>query len=142
MYLVGAHDLGSVPVLVAEHYLDTAVRILNDMEVGEHMAAFVENEPRALALLRHRALKKVENQCFRGDVDYRRQHALVDGDVVLLFSVVGGRGFSFGELERRIAAVGTRQREMTQTIGKMGGDKPKPTHKQHNQNNPAQFHSC
>ena len=97
--------LAPVAALVAEHHLDAAIGALDDVEVGEHVAGLVENEARALALLRHRSIKEVEDQRGGSDVDHRGQHALVDGDIVLLLGVVGGRGLSLGELERETGAV-------------------------------------
>ena len=62
MRLVGADHLGLVSVLVAELHLDAAVGALHHVEVGQHVAGLIENEARALALLRHRSVKEVEHQ--------------------------------------------------------------------------------
>ena len=70
MHLVSAHHLGLVAALVAQHHLDAAIGALDNVEVGEHVAGLVEDEPRTLALLRHRSIKEVENQGGGGDVDH------------------------------------------------------------------------
>ena len=73
------------------------------MEVGEHVSGLVQNEAGSLALLWHRFKEEVIDKRLGGDVDHRGKHPLVDGDVVLLFGVVGRRclrfGKSSGELE-------------------------------------------
>ena len=104
--LVGAHHARRVAALVGELHLDAAVGALDDVEVGEDVAGLVENEAGALALLRNRAIKEVEDQRGGGDVDHRGQDFLVDGDIVLLFGVVGGRSVSLSQLERRVGAAG------------------------------------
>ena len=144
VHLVGADDLRLIAALVAEHDFDAAVGALDDVEVGEDVAGFVEDESRALALLRHGPIEEVEDQRGGGDVDHRRQHFLVDGDVVLLFGVVGGRGVGLSEFERRAGAVACRMsvgRSAEKRSGKMGGDEPESAHQQQNdQENPAQSH--
>ena len=62
MHLVRAHHLGRVAALVAEHHFDAAIGALDHVIVGQHVAGLVENESRALALLRHRAVEEVEDQ--------------------------------------------------------------------------------
>ncbi len=104
MNLVRADDLSLVAALVAEHDLNAAVGALNDVEVGEDVAGLVENEAGALALLGNGSIKEVEDQGGGGDVDHRGQHLFIDGDVVLLFGVEGGRGLSLSELERGAGA--------------------------------------
>ena len=79
-------------------HLDAAVGALDHVVVGEDVAGLVENESRALALLRHGSVEEVEDQRGGGDVDHRGQNFFVDGDVVLLFGVVGGRGMRLSEL--------------------------------------------
>jgi hypothetical protein len=64
VHLVDAHHFGGVAALIAERHLDAAVGALHHMVVGEHMAGLVEDEARALALLRHRAVKEVEDKSF------------------------------------------------------------------------------
>ena len=112
--LVGAHHLGVVAALVAQLHFDAAVGARDDVEVGEHVAGLVEDEARALALLRHRSIKEVEDQRLGGDVDHRGQHPLVDGDIVLLLGIVGGRGLGLGELERGAGAAAVKERQMAQ----------------------------
>ena len=97
---VGAHNLGRVAALVAQHHLDAAVGALHHVVVGQHVTALVEDESGTLALLRHRPVKEVEDQGGGSDVHHRGQHSFVDGNIVLLFGVVGGRGLSLGQLER------------------------------------------
>ena len=102
MHLVGADYLGLVGALVAELHLDAAVCALNHVEVGEHVPGLVEDEARALALLRNSSVEEVEDHGARRDVDHRGQHPPVDGDVVLLFGVKFGRSMGLGQLERRV----------------------------------------
>jgi len=63
------------------------------------MPGLIENEAGALALLRHRAVEEIEHKRGRCDVDYRGKHALVDGDIVLLFGIVLGSGLGFGKIQ-------------------------------------------
>ena len=137
---VSTDNLGGIASLVAEHDLDAAVCALDDVVVGEHVAGAVEDEARALALLRHRSIKEVEDQRSGSDVDHGGQHLLVDGDIVLLFCVVGRRGFSLGQLERRSATARIEEREAAQPRGKMRSEVPESTHQQNDHEKPAQFH--
>ena len=134
MHLVRADHLGRVAALVAQLHFDAAVGALDDVIVGEHVAGLVENESRTLALLRHRSIEEVEDQRRRGDVDHRGQHPLVDGDIVLLFGVVGGRGLGLGQLERRAGAAATQRKwphvGRLKAGGKMRGDEPESAHQQ------------
>ena len=144
VHFVSAHYFGGVAALVAEHHLDAAIGALDYVVVGEHVAGLVEDEPRALALLRNRSIKEVEDQRGGSDVDHRGQHPLVDGDVVLLLGIVGGRGLGLGKLQRRSGAVGIEEREIAQRqMGKpgreMGGEVPESAHQQNNQENAAQL---
>jgi hypothetical protein len=140
---VSAHHLGRIAVLVAEHHLDAAVGALDDMVVGEHMAGLVEDEAGALALLRDGSVKEIEDQGGGSDVDHRGQHPFIDGDIVLLLGVVGGRGLSFGKLEQGAGATRPKEREMApgrtaRTGGEMRGEVPESAHQQDNQENAAQ----
>ncbi len=105
MRFVLAHHVRRIAFLVAQHHFDAAIGALNHVIVGQHVAGLVEDEARALALLRHRAIEEVEHQRRRSDVHHRRQHPLVDGNVVLLVGVVGGRGLGLGQVQRRARAV-------------------------------------
>ena len=102
VHLVCADHLGRVVMLVAQLHLDAAIGALDHVVVRQHVAGLVENESRSLALLRHRAVKKIENHLSRRDVHHRGQHPLVDGDIVLLFGVVRGRGLGLGQFQRRV----------------------------------------
>jgi hypothetical protein len=66
---------------------------------GEDEALFGKDESGALALLRHGAVEEVEGDLGGGDVYDRRKGFFVDGDVLLLFGIEGGRGGGVGELE-------------------------------------------
>ena len=112
--LVGAHHARRVAALVREHHFNAAIGARHHVKVGQNVAGFVEDEAGALALLRHRSIKEVEDQRGGSDVDHRGQHFLVDGDVVLLFGVVGGRGVSLSEHR---AARWSRHRARTARMG-------------------------
>ena len=64
-------------------------RSFHHVEVGQDVAFAVDDKARAHALLRHRAVKKIKGHCGRSNVHHRGQRLLVDGDVVLLFRIVG-----------------------------------------------------
>ena len=144
--LVRADNARRITALVGEHHFDAAIGAVDDVKVGENVAGLVEDESRALALLRNVPIKEVEDQRGRSDVDHRGQHSLVDRDIVLLFGVVGRRRVSLGKLKRRES--GARRIRSAQERGpkkrwlKARGDEPESAHqKQHDNENPGQFHS-
>ena len=137
--LVRADDARLVAVLVGELHLDAAVGAFDDVVVGQDVAGFVQNEPRALALLRHRAIEEVEHQRGGGDVDHRGHHALVDGDVVQLLGVECGSGVSLGQLQRA-GAVPVDDAEMLQVAGQVSRDVGESAHQQKHQQNRTKFH--
>ena len=99
VHLVRADDIGLVSALVAELDFDAAIGAFYNMEVGEHVAGFIEDEAGALTLLRHISVKEVVHHGARRDVDNRGQDSPIDSDVVLLFSVKCGRSLGLGQFE-------------------------------------------
>src|ERR1019366_243380 len=95
MRAVAADDGGLIFLAIVQRDPDLA-RIRDDVIVGEDVSFFVDDEPRALALLRNQAVEKVEGHDARGDVDDGSKVLVVDLDVVLLFGVerfaAGGLG--------------------------------------------------
>ena len=135
MHLVSAHHFGLVSALVAEHHFDAAIGSLDHVVIGEHVAGLVEDEPRTLTLLRHRSIEKIKDQRGGSDVNHRWHYTLVDGDIVLLFGIVSGRGFSLSKLQSRpvAGAAGMEERHTAHAHRKMRGDVPEPAHQQKNQ---------
>ena len=141
MHLVAADHGCLVAALVAQLHLDAAIGAFYHVVIGEHMAGFVENESRTLAFLRHRPVEEVEDDSARRDVDDRGQHAMVDGDVVLLFRVKCWRSLCLRQLQRRAGGSRARECQRIQASLEMGGDKPESTNQKNDQNKLAQFHS-
>jgi len=91
-------------VLVGEGDLDL-LAAFDDVGVGEDVTLLVEEEAGTLTLLRDGTVEEVVGDGGRGDVDDGGKGLLVDGDVLLLFGVVGGRGGGLRELEGSVGAV-------------------------------------
>ena len=66
------------------------------------MAVIVDDEAGALALLGHRTEEEVVGDGARGDVHHRRDDAVVDLDIVLLFRIelLGTRSFAKFDVRR------------------------------------------
>ena len=96
--LVDTDDLSLVLVLVVERDFDPLC-VVDDVVVGEDVALLIEDEAGALALLGNGAVEEVKRDGGRGDIDDGGQGLLIDGDVLLLFDVISGRGGGLGELE-------------------------------------------
>src|SRR5579863_1523146 len=129
-------------MLVAELHVDAAIRAFYDMEVGQDMAAVIEDETGSLAFLRNRTIEEVEDHLPRRNIDDGRKYAFVDRDVVQLFGVVGRGRVGFRQLQRRIRrAQMLEQGHIAEMRGKMGGQVPEPAYKKHNQKKVTQFHS-
>src|SRR5260370_15021472 len=108
MRAVAADDGGLIFLAIVERDPDLA-RIGDDVIVGEDMPFFVDDEARALALLRHQSVEKVEGHNTRSDVDDGSNVLVVDADVVLFFGV------------EPFAAVGFRHLHVLRTADPVGG---------------------
>ena len=135
---VGADDVRRKLALVAQLHFNAAIGARHHVIIRQNVAGFVENESRALALLRNRSIEEIEDQRRGGDVDHRGQHSFVDCDVVLFFRVVLGRGLSLGELKRRgrTAAVTAEQRNAPHGVRRleMRSHQPESTQQNHQDN--------
>jgi hypothetical protein len=76
---IGAHQFGGVARAVAERHLDV-LRTLDDMVVGQHIAASVDHESRTRSFHRHRIFKKVVLHRLRDDVGHRWRRLAIDSD--------------------------------------------------------------
>ena len=83
---IGAHHRRLVFLAVVHGHFHLP-RVGDDVIVGEDVALFVDHKARALALLRHQPVEKVESHRARRDVHHRRNILAIDADIVLLFAV-------------------------------------------------------
>src|SRR3954468_21629896 len=65
------------------------LRTLDNVIVRQDVPLLIDDEARALPLLRNFAVEEIELDRPRGDVHHRWQHLSVDGNVVLFFRVKG-----------------------------------------------------
>ena len=94
--------------------------IAHHVIVGEDMSFFIDDEARPLAFLGHRSIKEVVGRGFGGDIDHRRDHAMINIDVVLLFGIKLLRPGGFAEFDVR----GTRNQVRSGIRTLMMGGKP------------------
>ena len=106
----------SVPSTVALYFflLDKSdfdrLRAFDDVIVRQDVSLLVDDEAGALALFGHRLVEEVVSNLHRRDVHHRRQRALVDRDVLLLFGVERRCRFGLGQLEGSQRTVHRRRR--------------------------------
>ena len=70
----------------------------DDVVVGQNVPLFVDDESRTLSLLGNQPIEEIKCHGPRSDVYDRRNVLLVDGDIVLLFSIERLSRRSFGDL--------------------------------------------
>src|SRR6185312_3013673 len=89
-----------VRVLIPELHLDGAALISFDyVVIRQDQSVFIEDEARALPLLRNRPIEEIERYGRGGDVHDAGQRLLVHGDVLLLFLVERWRGRGHGQVQ-------------------------------------------
>ena len=83
---IGTHHGGAIffPIVQRDFNLP---RLGDYMVIGENVSIFIDDEPRALPLLRYQSVEKIKSHRAGSDVHHGIDILVIDADVVLLFDV-------------------------------------------------------
>ena len=95
---VCTHHFRAILLAIVEGDLD-ALRVGNNVIVGQDVAFLVDNEPRPLAFLRNQPVKEIKSHGSRGDINYRGDVLAIDANVVLFFAIERFVARSLGNLD-------------------------------------------